>query len=154
MIFSHHSLSRDLVQDGDTYLMTKKSKGVGLCPYRFSIDENLLIRIKSSKATTTSKETKHDVDIDTLFSPDHNSTAVLVGDKLYAGTAADYQVRVQQQFRRSSCSLGSSWSMFLKQVDVHVVFKTGSCYKPTMLISGCSFQVQVSKVNSSSLLAP
>jgi semaphorin 6 len=37
--------------------MTKKSKGVGLCPY----------------------------------SPDHNSTAVLVGDKLYAGTAADYQ---------------------------------------------------------------
>ena len=97
-IFLHHSLSRDLVQDGDTYLMTKKSKGVGLCPYRFSIDENLLIRIKSSKATTTSKETKHDVDTDTLFSPDHNSTAVLVGDKLYAGTAADYQVRVQQRF--------------------------------------------------------
>ena len=27
-----------------------------------------------------------------LCSPDHNSTAVLVGDKLYAGTAADYQV--------------------------------------------------------------
>ena len=97
-IFLHHSLSRDLVQDGDTYLMTKKSKGVGLCPYRFSIDENLLIRIKSSKATTASKETKHDVDTDTLFSPDHNSTAVLVGDKLYAGTAADYQVRVQQRF--------------------------------------------------------
>jgi len=48
---------RDYVEDGDTYLMTKKSKGVGLCPY----------------------------------SPDHNSTAVLVGDKLYAGTAADYQ---------------------------------------------------------------
>ena len=75
----------------------KKSKGVGLCPYRFSIDENLLIRIKSSKATTASKETKHDVDTDT-FSPDHNSTAVLVGDKLYAGTAADYQVRAQQRF--------------------------------------------------------
>ena len=33
MIFSHHSLSRDLVQDGDTYLMTKKSKGVGLKPF-------------------------------------------------------------------------------------------------------------------------
>ena len=27
-------------------------------------------------------------------SPDHNSTAVLVGDKLYAGTAADYQVPI------------------------------------------------------------
>ena len=54
IFFLHHSLSRDLVQDGDTYLMTKKSKGVGLCPYRFSIDENLLIRIRSSKATTTS----------------------------------------------------------------------------------------------------
>jgi len=40
-----------------TYLMAKKSKGVGMCP----------------------------------FSPDHNSTAVLVGDQLYAGTAADYQ---------------------------------------------------------------
>ena len=25
------------VKDGDTYLMTKKSKGVGLCPYRFFI---------------------------------------------------------------------------------------------------------------------
>jgi len=48
---------RDYVEDGDTYLMTKKTKGVGLCPY----------------------------------SPEHNSTAVLVGDQLYAGTAADYQ---------------------------------------------------------------
>ena len=39
------------------------------------------------------KESFLDIDIDT-FSPDHNSTAVLVGDKLYAGTAADYQVPI------------------------------------------------------------
>ena len=49
---------REYVEDAGSYLMTKKSKGVGLCPY----------------------------------SPDHNSTSVLVQDKLYAGTAADYQV--------------------------------------------------------------
>jgi len=48
---------REYVEDAGSYLMTKKSKGVGLCPY----------------------------------SPDHNSTSVLVQDKLYAGTAADYQ---------------------------------------------------------------
>jgi len=48
---------REYVEDAGTYLMTKKSKGVGMCPY----------------------------------SPDHNSTAVLVDDQLYAGTAADYQ---------------------------------------------------------------
>ena len=47
------------MKDGDTYLMTKKSKGVGMCPY----------------------------------SPDHNSTSVLVDDQLYAGTSADYQVQ-------------------------------------------------------------
>ena len=50
---------REYVEDAGTYLMTKKSKGVGMCPY----------------------------------SPDHNSTAVLVQDQLYAGTAADYQVQ-------------------------------------------------------------
>ena len=49
---------REYVENSGTYLMTKKSKGVGMCPY----------------------------------SPDHNSTAVLVDDQLYAGTAADYQV--------------------------------------------------------------
>ena len=49
---------RDYVEDGATFLMTRKSKGVGLCPY----------------------------------GPGHNSTALLVGDQLYAGTAADYQV--------------------------------------------------------------
>ena len=27
------------------------------------------------------------------YSPLHNSTAVLVGDRLYAGTTADYQVK-------------------------------------------------------------
>jgi len=48
---------REYVDDHGIYLMTKKSKGVGMCPY----------------------------------SPDHNSTAVLVEDQLYAGTAADYQ---------------------------------------------------------------
>ena len=49
---------REYVEDAGTYLMTKKSKGVGMCSY----------------------------------SPDHNSTGVLVGDQLYAGTVADYQV--------------------------------------------------------------
>ena len=49
---------REYVEDAGSYLMTKKSKGVGMCPY----------------------------------SPDHNSTSVLVEDQLYAGTAADYQV--------------------------------------------------------------
>ena len=49
---------REYVERGGGYLMTKKSKGVGMCPY----------------------------------SPTHNSTAVLVNDQLYAGTAADYQV--------------------------------------------------------------
>ena len=49
---------REYVEDAGTYLMTKKSKGVGMCPY----------------------------------SPEHNSTSVLVQDQLYAGTAADYQV--------------------------------------------------------------
>ena len=118
-IFLHHSLSRDLVQDGDTYLMTKKSKGVGLCPYRFSLTTTSLLESKAAKRELHLKsETKHDIDTDTLFSPDHNNTAVLVGDKLYAGTAADYQVRVQQQFWRSTCSLGSSWSLFLKQGHV------------------------------------
>ena len=48
------------MEDAGTYLMTKKSKGVGMCPY----------------------------------SPDHNSTSVLVEDQLYAGTAADYQVLI------------------------------------------------------------
>ena len=50
---------REYVEDAGSYLMTKKSKGVGKCPY----------------------------------SPEHNSTSVLVEDRLYAGTAADYQVR-------------------------------------------------------------
>ena len=49
---------RDYVEDGAAFLMTRKSKGVGLCPY----------------------------------GPGHNSTALLVGEHLYAGTAADYQV--------------------------------------------------------------
>ena len=48
---------REYVEDAGTYLMTKKSKGGGICPY----------------------------------SPDHNSTAVLVDDQLYAGTATDFQ---------------------------------------------------------------
>ena len=50
---------REYVEDAGSYLMTKKSKGVGMCPY----------------------------------SPEHNSTSVLVKDQLYAGTSADYQVR-------------------------------------------------------------
>ena len=49
MIFSRHLLSRDLVQDGDTYLMTKKSKGVGLCPYRFPLTTESLLESKAAK---------------------------------------------------------------------------------------------------------
>ena len=42
-VVSHFNLKKKqfvicfFVKDGDTYLMTKKSKGVGLCPYRFFI---------------------------------------------------------------------------------------------------------------------
>ena len=78
------------MKDGDTYLMTKKSKGVGLCPYRFFI-----ISIRKKPDDT--------IIMINLCSPDHNSTAVLVGDKLYAGTAADYQVLHHRDGRPDVC---------------------------------------------------
>ena len=42
-----------------------------------------------------------------LCSPDHNSTAVLVGDKLYAGTAADYQVPPHHHARAGGLRCGA-----------------------------------------------
>lgn len=65
---------REYVEDAGSYLMTKKSKGVGKCPY----------------------------------SPEHNSTSVLVEDQLYAGTAADYQASNKLQiFTHTSINIVS-----------------------------------------------
>ena len=64
---------REYVEDAGSYLMTKMSKGVGMCPY----------------------------------SPDHNSTSVLVDDQLYAGTSADYQVNINQISMQSLFSVAN-----------------------------------------------
>ena len=57
-----------------------------------------------------------------LPSPDHNSTALLVADKLYAGTAADYQVTYHRKFEEEKHK--QTLGMFPSGVNKHLTKNT------------------------------